>query len=294
MAEKKTVANIPKKKIKEVKVLSDLIEKSRTILMADIGSIPGSQFQQISKKLRGKAIVKVPKRNLFKRAVDSSKKENISELLQQFKGPVAVLFSDLDSYELAGLLLKNTSAAKAKAGQIAPTDLEVPEGPTELTPGPAISELGALGIQIMIKDGKIEIKTPKVVAEEGKEISQRAADILSKLNILPFRIGFLPKSAYDSNDKVIYTEIKIDTEEARRSLSDAASRALALAVSIGFVNSETVKIMIRKAGTQEARLIRVINGEPEEELTTEETVTVEENKTEEKEEPKADFAASFF
>lgn len=299
MTDKKVVANIPKKKLSEVKKLSELIEKSRTILMADIGNIPGSQFQQISKKLRGKAIVKVPKRNLFKRALDSSKKEKVIELMDQFKGPVAVLFSDLDSYELAGVLLKNTSPAKAKPGQIAPTDLEVPEGPTELTPGPAISELGALGIQIMIKEGKIEIKEPKIVAQEGKEISQGAADILSKLGIQPFRIGFLPKSAYDSDDKLIYTEIKISSEEAREAISDSAARALALAVSIGFVNSETVKIMIRKAGSHEAKLIRTINGEPEEvvvETPTEENkedAPQEEKKEEEKVDATAGLAALF-
>jgi large subunit ribosomal protein L10 len=296
MENKKVVDVIPKKKLKLVEELSNLIEKKRTILIADISNIPGSQFQQISKKLRGKAVVKVPKRNLFKRALDNSKKKKAGELMNEFKGAVAILFSDLDSYELAGVLLKNTSPAKAKPGQIAPRDLEVPEGPTELVPGPAISELGALGIQIMIKEGKIEIKAPKIVANSGKEISQKAADILSKLGIQPFRIGFLPKSAYDSHDDMIYTEIKIDSEGARESLSDAATRALAFAVSIGFVNSETVKIMIIKALGQERRLIRVINGEPEEELVVEEAPSAEENKPEEKKEEPAntDFAAGFF
>lgn len=294
--EHKAVENIPKKKIQAVKELVDLIDNKRTVLIADISNIPGSQFQQISKKLRGKAIVKVPKKNLLFRALDDSKKDVAKGLKDHFKGATALLFSDLDSYELAGELLKIKSPSKAKPGQIAPVDLEVPAGPTELVPGPAISELGALGIQIMIQGGKIEIKEPKVVTEEGQEISQGAADILSKLNIMPFSIGFNPVSAYDTEDNTIYVEIKIDSEEAKASLSEGAARALAFAVSIGVFNSETVKIMLGKAAAHERKLIRVINGEPEEVAPTEEAAPAEEIKTEEKKEEPAntDFAAGFF
>jgi len=53
--EKKKLAHIPESKLKSVKELTDFINLRRTILFADIGSIPGSQFQHISKKLRGKA-----------------------------------------------------------------------------------------------------------------------------------------------------------------------------------------------------------------------------------------------
>ena len=298
---KKAVKNIPKKKINAVKELVNLIDTKKTILIADIGNIPGSQFQQISKKLRGKALVKVPKKNLLFRALDESKNEVVKKLKDHFKNAAALLFSDLDSYTLAGEILKIKSPSKAKTGQIAPNDLEIPAGPTELVPGPAISELGALGIQIMIKGGKIEIKDPRIVAKEGEAISQKAADMLGKLGIMPFTIGFKPVSAFDAKDNVIYVEMKIDVEEAKASLSDSAARALAFAVSIGLVNSETVKIMIQKAGGHEAKLIRTINGEPEPEVmetpaAPEETAApAGETKPEKKEKPAdANFAAGFF
>ena len=296
----KVVANIPKKKIDTVNELVKLIDEKRTILIADVASIPGAQYQEIAKKMRGKAILKVPKRNLLLRALDASKKEKAKELKESFKGACAIFFSDLDSYELAADLLSKKSPAKARPGQIAPTDIEIPAGPTELVPGPAVSELGALGIQIMIKEGKIEIKDPKVVAEEGKEISGPAADMLSKLGVLPFEIGFTPVSAYDANDDIIYTEININPEEVKTALLEAYSRALPFAVEIGYNSKDTVPLMIQKAGAYEHKLIRVITGEPEAEAPVESKeeaadAPAEENKQEEKkEEPKADFAASFF
>jgi large subunit ribosomal protein L10 len=290
----KAVENIPKKKINAVKELVNLIENKKTILIADIGSIPGSQFQQISKKLRGKALVKVPKKNLFFRALDESNKEVAKDLKAHFKDAAALLFSDLDSYELAAELLKIKSPSKAKPGQIAPKDLEVPAGPTDLTPGPAISELGALGIQIMIQGGKIEIKEPKILTKEGSVISQKAADMLSKLGILPFSIGFIPVSAYDSKDNVIYVGIKIDSEQTVTDLLHDYSKALAFAVEIGYMSKDTIKIMIGKAASHERRLIKIITGEPDVIEAPTEAAPAEEIKIEKKEEPKADFAASFF
>lgn len=293
----KVVANIPEKKIKIVTDLTNLIKEKRTILIADVSGIPGAQYQEISKKMRGKAIIKVPKKNLFLMALKASGKKVAEGLEESLNGAIAVLFSDLDSYELAGDLLTKKSPAKAKTGQIAPSDIEIPAGPTDLVPGPAISELGGLGIQIMIKGGKIEIKNPKVVAQEGKVISQGAADMLGKLGILPFEIGFTPLSAYDTKDNIIYTEIKIDSDEAKADLLEAYSRALPFAVGVSYYNSETTPLMIQKAGAYEGKMTRVISGEEEVEAPVETPVEAptEEIKSEEKKEkPAADFAAGFF
>jgi large subunit ribosomal protein L10 len=292
---KQVVENIPKKKLDTVKELVDLIKTKRTILVADVSGIPGSQYQAIVKKLRGKAIVKVPKRNLLFRALETAGKEEAKKLEEKIEGAVAILFSDLDSYELAAELLKSKSPAKAKPGQIAPSNIEIPAGPTDLTPGPAISELGALGIQIMIQGGKIEIKEAKTVAEEGKEISQGAADMLSKLSILPFTIGFAPVSAYDAEDNVVYNEIKIDTEATVSELLEAYSRALPFAVEVGYISSDTVPFMIQKAGAHERKLIRVITGEPEEVAPVAEAAPAEEEtKEEEKKEEEPVSFGSFF
>jgi len=289
--------HIPQSKINSVKELTELIKTKNTILIADISNIPGSQFQQIGKKLRGKAIVKVPKKNLFLRALEDSKKENAKKLKKFLSQPVALLFSDIDSYELAAELLKNKSPVKAKPGQTAPDDLEIPAGPTDLVPGPAISELGALGIQIQIQGGKIEIKAPKVVAKAGENISEGAAAMLSKLNILPFTIGFTPLSAYDSKADKFYTEIIIDSVGTLEKLKDSFARALSLAVQMGQFNSETVPMMIKKAVGQERRLIKVIKGEPYEptpEPIQETQAQAPEEKKEEKHESSSEGLASLF
>jgi len=126
MNTKKVVKDIPERKINSVKVLKNLIKSKATILIASIKDLPASQFQEIGKKLRGKAIVKVPKKNLIFRAIDESGTKEFEKLKDQIKADSAILFSDLDSFDLAGELLKSKIPAKANLGKLLLTILKFP------------------------------------------------------------------------------------------------------------------------------------------------------------------------
>jgi len=291
---KKPETHVSKEKIKNVAELGKLIKENKTIFVASIKNIPGGQFQEIVKNLRGKAVVKVPKKNLIFRAIDANENPEIKDLKEKIKEDVVVLFSNLDSFELASELVKSKRPAKAKPGQIAPTDIEIPEGPTELVPGPAITELGALNIPIQITDGKIHIKKAKVIAKQGESISKGASELMGKLNIKPFTIGFIPICAFDTEEKKLYVDIKIDPEEAVNELQNAFGRALPFAVEIGYVTKETITFMIGKAGRNEMVLESLLGKEEVKGDVTEEKTeepAKEENaeeKTEAVEEPKAE------
>ena len=263
MTDKKAVAKIPEFKKKSVAELSDLIKNKKTILVASIKNIPGSQFQEIVKKLRGKAIVKVPKKNLVFRAIEESGNTEIKELEKGIESDFALLFSDIDAFELAGELMKSQSPAKAKAGQEAPEDIEIEAGPTELVPGPAISELGSVGLQVQIENGKLTIKESRVVAKKGETIKPNVADIMAKLDIKPFKIGFIPVCAFDVAGKKFYSEIKIDKEGTLNNLKYAYGKALPFAISLGYISKDTITLMIGKAGAQANKINRIMTGEPE-------------------------------
>jgi large subunit ribosomal protein L10 len=250
------VSEIKKETVKE---LNDLIKKKKTMLIASIKNIPASQFQEISKKLRGKAVVKVPKKNLILRAIENAKNESLNRIEESIKENVAVLFSDMDCFELSAELLRNKTPSKAKAGQEAPEDIEIPAGPTELVPGPAISELGALGIQIQIDKGKILIKEAKILVKKGQKISGGAADVMNKLDIKPFSISLIPLAGYDFHDKKLYLDIKIDREKTLEELKKAFGKALPFAVQIGYISSDTIKFLIQKAGRHELAIKNLTN-----------------------------------
>jgi len=252
--------HVSEEKKKSVLELTNLLKSKKTILIASIKGLPTSQFQEIGKKLRQSASVKVPKKNLMLKAIENSKDEKILQLKNYITESSAILFSDLDSFELAFELIKSKSPAKAKAGQEAPEDIEIQPGPTDLVPGPAISELGALGIKIQIEGGKISIKEPKIIVHKGEKISEKACDIMSKLGIKPFSIGFIPLVALDKVEGKIYTEIKINREETLNELKRSYGKALAFAVKISYANVDTIRFIIGKAGMQAKALEKLNSG----------------------------------
>lgn len=253
----KTV-RVSEKKKTLVSELADLMKKKRTVLIASIKNIPSSQYQEISKKLRGKAIVKVPKKSITFRALDNLGISEIKKLKTQIKDSTAILFSDIEAFELAAELVDKKSPAKAKPGQEAPSDIEIPEGPTDLVPGPAISELGALGIKIQIEKGKIMIKEPKVIVKKGEKISQAAAEMMNKLGIKPFSIGLVPIAAFDNTEKKVYVDINVDKEGIVKDLRESFSKALGFAVNISYTSPDTIIFLIQKAARQEMSLEKFV------------------------------------
>jgi ribosomal protein L10 len=276
--------NIAKEKVR--KELAELIKNKKTILIASIKDIPSSQFQEITKKLRGKAIVKVLKKTLIFRALDSSGNEAVKKLKDHIKESTAILFSDMDAFELAEELASKKSPVKAKAGQESVKDIEIPEGPTDLIPGPAITELGALGIQIKIEKGKINIKEPKVIVREGGKISAAAADVMNKFNIKPFSVGFVPLAIFDTKEGKLYTDIKIDKKEIIGEIKEAFEKALPFAVEIGYISNDTIGFLIRKAAAQKTAFEKFAAKADESENVNEQDVKSEESlKTQNQPEP---------
>ncbi|MFZ1970878.1 MAG: 50S ribosomal protein L10 [Candidatus Nanoarchaeia archaeon] len=267
----KTQAHVSKKKIQSVKELSELMKENKTLLIASIKNIPASQFQEISKKLRGKAIIKVPKKNLTIRVLNSSNEEELKKLSEKVDDSIAVIFSNLDPFDLSLELIQNRSSIRAKSGQVAEEDIEVPAGPTDLVPGPAISELGAVGIAIMIDKGKISIKEAKIIAKKGEKISKGAAEVMTKLGIKPFKVGFTPLAAFDIANKKLYLEIKISIEETLVELKEKFGKALAFAVSIGYSSKDTIKFLMNKAFAYESAIRRLIKEENIPEIKSGET-----------------------
>ncbi|MFH1711185.1 MAG: 50S ribosomal protein L10 [Nanoarchaeota archaeon] len=251
---------IPEAKLKKVLEVENLIKNHKTFMVCSISGLPGKQFQEIKKKIRGIAEIKVMKKSLVLRGIENSGIE-VKKMEEFIKEDSALLFSDVDAFELSGTLSESKNPVKAKIGQIAPIDIEIEPGPTELVPGPVISELGALGLKIEIVDGKINIKEKKVIVKEGQEISEVAAGLMSKLDIKPFSVSFEPIAAYDSTDHKVYTGIKIDKEKTLDDLKHVFAKALAFAVKIAYPCKESITYLLGKAASHEKAISSKLNSQ---------------------------------
>ena len=250
-------AKLEEKK-KYIVSLADRIKHSKTILVASIKNLPSSQFHKIKKNLRGKADIKVVKKSIIDRAISSVEKGALQNLKSHIDADTALFFSDLEAFELSALLSDNQTPAKAKTGDIAADDISIDAGPTDLVPGPAISELSSVGLKVAVEGGKIAIKQGVLVAKKGEPIKENVAAVLGKLNILPMKVGFAPIAAYDSISEKIYVGIKIDKTATLEELRISLSKALNFALNIKYVSKETISRFIAKAAMEEKAIEKLI------------------------------------
>ncbi|MEM4259518.1 MAG: 50S ribosomal protein L10 [Candidatus Pacearchaeota archaeon] len=250
---------VPEYKTKIVSDLVNKIKQSRTFLIASTRGLPSSQFHEIKKNLRGKASIKVAKKSAILRAIDSLAKASLDKIKENIGADIALFFSDIDPFTLSALLADNKSSAKAKAGDIAPEDINVEPGPTNLVPGPAISELSSVGLKVAVEGGKLAIKLPHTIVKAGETIKENVASVLAKLDIKPMKVGFEPIAAYDKEDDKVYVGIKIDKKKTYEELKEMIRKALGFAVSRGYLTKETISFFITKAGREEIALINLIN-----------------------------------
>lgn len=293
MARKKTEnkeiakREVPEYKIKLVKEIADSVKKSRTLLIASTRGLPSSQFHEIKKNLRGKAVIKVAKKSIVIRAIDAVGKSSLEKIKEDVGADIALFFSELDPFTLSGLLAENQSDARARTGDIAPEDVNVEPGPTNLVPGPAISELSSVGLKVAVEGGKLAIKLPHTIVRKGEIIKENAASVMAKLDIKPMKVGFEPIAAYDREEDKVYVGIKIDKKKTYEDLVDMIKKALGFAVARGYVTKETVSLFIAKAGREEIALTKLINSKlpKQDETTTQPEGKKEEIKQEEAGQP---------
>jgi len=230
--------------------------KRRSVMVVSVKGLRSAQFQDIKKKVRSTMNIQVAKKSTIDFALDHSGVKELHGLVPYVTESTAILFSDEDAFEIAGVLADQKSPMKAKAGQISTEDLVVKAGPTDLIPGPDISALSAVGLKPKVEGGKIAVMIDHVLCKTGEVISEQKAAILAKLGMVPFKIGLEPVAA--CMDGKIYTGIKIDKPAMIAELEGAYARAFPFAVEIAYVTDGTIDFIIGKAGLHEKALSALI------------------------------------
>lgn len=233
-------------KKKEAAELKQLIDSHPVIAVADITGFPANLFQDIRKLLHDKAVIKVSKTRVILNALKESKLKE-SKLLEEVKGSVAVIFTQMNPFELYALIKKNKGRTPAKPGAIAPDDIIVPAGDTGLPPGPALSDLKGAGLKVRIQGSSIFISEDKTVCRKGEEISKVVSGTLQKLNIKPIKVGLNVIAVYEKGEIFRAEVLDIDSDKVFSDFQEAYRNSLNLALNIYYTNEDTIKLFLSKA-----------------------------------------------
>ncbi|MEM3400248.1 MAG: 50S ribosomal protein L10 [Candidatus Micrarchaeia archaeon] len=222
--------------------LSKEIGKASLIGLVDIRNLPDSQFQRIKKSFRGEVKFKVFKNTIIERALKKSGKAQ--ELAEKMLGPTAILLSDMDPFELFNKIKSSKGRAFLKPGQTAPFDIVVPAGETSIPPGPAMTELKQVGINVKLDKGKVVIATDSVVAKKGEKVPLGVAKALQTLGIKPLEIGMSIIALWQ--DGFLYTPDILDVDPAKTlaDIKTAVMNAFNLSINCDYPTKDNAGLFI--------------------------------------------------
>ncbi|UCD14674.1 MAG: 50S ribosomal protein L10 [Thermoplasmatales archaeon] len=243
------MAHVAKWKFGEVERLSTLLIDKKIVGIAEIGGIPGPQLQKMRENIREKAKIRCAKNSLITRALDEADKKvkGISGLKNEIKGQTAIITTDMNPFKLFKEMKSTRTMAPAKGGETATHDIEVKKGDTPFKPGPVVGELQKVGIPAAIQEGKVVIKTDKVIVPAGEKIPVDVAQMLTRLEIFPIEIGMNLHAVFE--DGTIYKPnvLDIDMSKFMIQIQQASSNAFNLAIEMAWPNKSTITHLLLKA-----------------------------------------------
>ena len=251
-------------KKQKVEEISKHAGKYPVIALLNIRGLPDRILQSSKKKLRAEAEFSVAKNSVIIRALEKSGK---SDLAAHIDFPTSLVFTSKTPYSLFKFFRDNKVKVAAKPGMIAPFDIIVPEGETDLMPGPALSELKGAGINAQIKGGKIIIAKDSVVVKKGMKINDSVCKALQKLNILPFEAMVNMVAAYDGKFTYTASVLDIDSTQLDADLKECLAQSFNVSFNASFPTSQNIEALLSSAVSQGRNM--AVNGGIYSEASTE-------------------------
>jgi len=242
-------AHVADWKKEEVKELTNLFTKNRVVGIIEVGGIPAPQMQQMRKNLQGSAIVRSAKNNLILRALDEAEKstKGVSGLKDHVKGQSAIIATEMNPFKLFSKIKESRTMAPAKGGEKAAHNIEVKSGETPFKPGPIVGELQKAGIPAAIIEGKVVVKTDKVVVPQGERIPTDVAQMLTRLEIFPIEIGMTLNGVFENGEIFRPDVLDINIDEFFGRIRQASINVLNLAITAGWTTKQTIQPLLMKA-----------------------------------------------
>jgi len=244
---------IPQWKQDEVDELAEFISSYQSVGIVGVEGIPSRQLQAMRRDLHGSAAIRMSRNTLVTRALDEAD-DGLEQLTEFVAGQVALVGTNDNPFGLFKQLEASKTPAPINAGEVAPNEIVIPEGDTGVDPGPFVGELQQIGADARIQEGSIQVLSDSVVLDEGEEVDQQLASVLSELGIEPKEVGLDLKRVYSEGVLFAPDELEIDVDEYYADIQAAAGAARNLSVNAVYPTAQTAGSLIAKA-TGEAKSV---------------------------------------
>lgn len=237
-------AHVAPAKKAEVESIIKMLEGDQVIGLGNIQGIPSNAMIAMRRKLRGEATLKVTKNSLLKIALERA---GMEQLAARINGPTVLITTKMNPFRLSKRFSESKTKAAARGGEVAPEDIWVYRGDTPFKPGPVVGELQRSGIPAAIDEGKVVIKSDKLLVKKGDKIPQNIAQGLTRLEIFPLTIGLNLQAVWEGGMLYGPDVLSVDEAKVRADLEKAIRSGINLSVNAAYPTKQTVEILLQKA-----------------------------------------------
>jgi len=212
-----------------------LLDEYPKCFLVEADNVGSKQMQQIRMSLRGHAVVLMGKNTMMRKAIRGHLTNNpkLECLMNNIRGNVGFVFTKEDLVSIRDMLLANKVKAPAKAGALAPLDVQVPAQNTGLGPEKT-SFFQALNIPTKITKGTIEITNNVNLITAGDKVGMSEATLLNMLGISPFTYGLVVTKVYDSGSIFDPSILDITDEDLKAHVLAGIRNIASLCLKIGY------------------------------------------------------------
>ena len=242
-------AHVSAAKKEELQRLVAQLQEAEVIALGNIQGIPGPSMLKMRRDLRKDASMKVAKNTLLHLALREAgaSRPGLDQLADKINGPTVLITTKMNPFRLYKKLESSKSKAPARGGEKAPDDIWVYKGETPFKPGPIVGELQRSGIPAAIDEGKVVIKSDKLLVKKGEAIPQNIAQGLTRLEIFPLTVGLDVQAVYEKGMIYGADVLGIDEAKVMADLLKGIRSAINLSVNAGYPTKQTIEIMLQKA-----------------------------------------------
>jgi len=217
------------------KRLEEYIAEYPKVLVVGVDNVGSRQMQEIRTTLRGHGEVLMGKNTLIRKCLRSlvEKYPQVEKLMPVIRGNVGFVFTKEDLRDVKKLILSIKVKAPAKAGALAPVDVWVPAGNTNMGPEKT-SFFQALAIPTKIARGTIEIINDVHLIKKGDKVGASEATLLNMLNVSPFSYGLVLLHVFEDGGLYDASVLEIDLNGLRARFLSGVRNIAALSLAIGY------------------------------------------------------------
>jgi len=161
------------------------------------------------------------------------KTPSLEALLPYVKGNIGLVFTNGDLADVRTKLTELKVQASAKAGSIAPIDVVVPAGNTNMEPTKT-SFFQALSIPTKINRGTIEIINDIHLLTVGQKVTLSQAALLQMLGVRPFQYGLKVQTVYDTGAVYPAAVLDLTDDDILKKFFRGVNNVAALSLQIGY------------------------------------------------------------